>query len=339
MNEKHCVIAVIGATSLIGREVQVVLRERQFPILEWRLFDTAEALVACTEGDDVVPVDELEHADLRGVDIVFMCATPGLTLEWAPRAVAERAMVIDTTRAFADDAAVPVIVPEVNASEVGKYAHGCLLASPVVGAVALSVVLKPLHERAGLKRVVVAGYEPVSSAGREGIDELSRQTAELMNGQPTDVAIFPHRIAFNVIPEVGDFLATGISTGEWQVESQTRRLLGLPELPITMTSVRVPTFYGQAYAVNVETEASIDTAAARALFRAAPGVLLMDDVQTHSYPTLIDAVSQEATLVGRIRDDLTVRFGLNFWVAIDGSGKGGAGNAVQIAEILVRDYL
>ena len=328
------VVALIGATGDAGREVRRALRERQFPLRDLRLL-AAEDL-AEIDDEDAQAIEPLEGADLSGVDLVFMCATPEITRAWLARAHAADAMVIDTTHAFADVWDVPLVVPEVNADIVPECMAGGIISTPVSGAVALSIVLKPLAEAAGLKRVVVAGYESASSVGPQGVEELSRQTVDLLNGRSTDTGIFPHRIAFNLIPQVGAALADGVSVSERRVELQTRRLLSLSELPITVTSVYVPTFFGEGYALNVEMETPLDAGAARALLREAPGILVTDEPQAHAYPTLVEAVDAEATLVGRIRDDHSAPFGLNLWVVIDGSRKGGAINAVHIAELLAR---
>jgi aspartate-semialdehyde dehydrogenase len=209
----------------------------------------------------------------------------------------------------------------------------------VAGAAALSIVLKPIDRVAQLRRVVVSSYEAAASAGWSGVEELAEQTRGLMGGQSVEPEVFPQRMAFNLIPRVGDLLTAGKALGEWQIESQTRRLLALPDLPISVTSVRVPTFHGLGYTVNIETEAALDAAAAREVLRTSPGILLADEESTSPYPTLVDALEIDATCVGRVRDDPTVPCGLNLWATIDGSRKGGAVNAVQIAELVVRDYL
>jgi aspartate-semialdehyde dehydrogenase len=211
-----------------------------------------------------------------------------------------------------------------------------IVACPAPGAVGLAVVLRPLEEAATLQRVVVAGYESVSHAGRAGIEELSRQTADLLSGRSVDTAVFAHRVAFNVIPHVGTALADGVASGDRQIEQQTRSVLELPELPIVVTSVVVPTFYGSGFVVNVQTESPLSAPEARTILRAAPGVMLIDEPQTNAYPTLADCVGQEATFVGRVRDDGSVAHGVSFWVVLDALRKGAAVNAVQIAELLIR---
>ncbi len=335
MKERGYVIAVLGAGGEIGRELQVALRERAFPVGECRLFECGEGVAEI--GDEVQePLLGTDQIDVRGADLVFMCGTGAVAVEWAPQALEARAVVIDLTQSFADKADVPVVVPEINPGVLDAVAGGGIVANPVPGATALSVVLNPLEQLAQLKRVVVACYEPVSQAGRDGIEELARQTRDLLGGRAVENAVFPHRIAFNLIPQVGPFVVTGSTRGEWQIESQTRRVLDLPDLPITATAVLVPTFFGQGYAVNVETQQPIDAEAARRILREAPGILVLDDVGRSSYPTLVDALGAEATYVGRIRDDPTVPYGVSLWAAIDGLRKGAAVNAVQIAERIIQ---
>jgi aspartate-semialdehyde dehydrogenase len=332
------VVAVIGAAGVVGCEVCSVLDERGFPAGALRLFESVGGLGEVLD-ERAEPLELIDPARLDGVDIAFMCATEKVSAEWAPRVVQANAVVIDLTQVFAEQADVPIVVPEVNPGEVAGYLERRILTSPVPGAAALSVVLKPLEDAAGLKRVVVTALEPVSNAGRAGIEELSRQTGDLMTGRSVEPTVFPCRVAFNLIPQIGPFLDLGWALGEWQVASQTRRVLDLPDLPMAVTNLQVPTFYGHGFAVNVEMHSPVDAASAVALLRQAPGILLVDDLAANVYPTLIDAVEHQAVCVGRIREDASVACGLDLWVTVDGTRKGSATNAVQIAEILIRDYL
>jgi len=338
MRAEGYVVAVVGAAGIVGREICAVLEERQFPVADLRLFESGSGLGEATH-QSVERVELLDRARLEGVDIVFMCATERVSAEWTSLAVAASAVVIDLTQVFAERGDVPIVVPEVNAGDVADYAEAGILTSPVPGAAALAVLLKPLEDAVGLERVVVTALEPASNAGRAGIEELSRQTGQLMSGRSVEPEVFPHRVAFNLIPQTGRFLDPGLARGEWQVIVQTRRLLDLPDLPIAVTSIQVPTFFGHGYTMNVALRGPLDAASARALLRQAPGILLVDDLSANVYPTLIDAVEHEAVCVGRIREDPTVACGLDLWVTVDGSRKGAAVNAVQVAEILVRDYL
>jgi aspartate-semialdehyde dehydrogenase len=260
-----------------------------------------------------------------------------VSAEWIERATEVGTVVIDTSQLLAEDADVPLIVPEVNAGDLGGYVDRLVIVSPDAPAVALAVTLKPLHEAAGIARVACSTFEPVAHAGRAGIDELQRQTVELVNGRSVENEVFAHRIAFNVLPQVGEMLAGGAARGERQVAAALRRLLADPSLPVSITRACVPVFYGGALSVNVETSAKLTAAQAREILRTAPGILLQDEAGSLQYPTPADAVAQDTTLVGRIREDESLNV-LDLWIAIDNIRKG-AVNAVQIAELLIRDYL
>jgi aspartate-semialdehyde dehydrogenase len=335
MNDSGVVVTIVGARGLVGRELVEVLDERQFSVAECRRVDRVNALDPDeTDWDDAI--SDVEAADFEGVDLVFMCASADVTRALTPAATRAGARVIDLTQAYADDASVPVIVPEVNIHVLSERPDLDVVASPAPGAVALAVVLKPLEEAATLQRVVVAGYESVSVAGSAGIEELSRQTADLLNGRSVEAAIFPQRIAFNVIPQVGAALADGVAGGDRLVERQTRQILDLPELPIVVTSVIVPAFFGTGFVANVQTASPLSAAEAVEVLRQSPGILLVDQPQTNTFPTFADCVGQEATFVGRVRDDGSVAHGVSLWIALDSIRKGAAVNAVQIAERLIR---
>ncbi|MGH7289848.1 MAG: aspartate-semialdehyde dehydrogenase [Myxococcota bacterium] len=324
-------VAIVGAASDLGREVQAVLRERLFPVAGWRLVDDDEDADDDELADALVPPDAF---DVSEVDLAFLCGGTEQSASFGARALEAGVVVIDLVQALSDVEGAQYVVPEVNADVVGVEPGP--LCCPVPGAAALAVVLRPLDEAAEIKRVVVTAFEPVSIAGRPGIEELAQQTRDLLSGESVEHAVFPHRIAFNLIPQVGDFVSGGRTRGEWLVESQTRRVLDLPDLPLTVTSVCVPTFYGQAYVLHVETERPLDAVAAAAVLRNAPGILLVDASTGADYPTLADTMGSEATHVGRVRDDPTVPYGLALWVVVDGLRKGGAVTAVQIAERAMR---
>jgi aspartate-semialdehyde dehydrogenase len=331
------VVAVLGAATPLGRTVRSVLRERGFPVREWRLFDGAEAILENAEEEREESLIDVEAMDLTGVDLVFLCDGDAGNAERAQRLGGEEATMIDASDALAHRRDVPLLVPEVNAAMVTEVHAAGVVACPVPGAIALSVVLKPIEERAGLRRVVVACYESVSGLGERAVEELAQQSRDLLSGRSVEPSVLSRRIAFNVIPQLGAFVVASKARGEWSIESQTQRLLDLPDLPITVTGVRVPAFYGQGYAVNVETEDALDVEEARAVLLESPGILLLDDPPGEGYPTLTEALEADAVCVGRARADPTVPSGLNLWVTIDGTRKGGAVNAVQIAELLVRE--
>lgn len=325
------VVAIVGAATEVGREVVAVLEERGVEVADLRLYDTTGEV---EEGDAdafAAPVQAVDSIAFEGVDVAFLCGPAARTRELADRAIESGALAVDLTETLAGD--VPLVVPEVNAEAVEEGIGRGVYACPTPGATALAVVLKPLDEAGELRRVVVTGFEPVSRAGTPGVDELARQSRELLTGASAEAAVFRHRIAYNLIPQVDDFVPGGRTRAEWEIERQTRQLLGHADLPLVVTCVQVPTFYGQAYSVLVETERPLDLESARALLRVAPGVLLADE---DTYPTLADVVGSDATHVGRLRDDSTVPHGLALWAVIDGLRKGGATNAVQIAELALR---
>ncbi|MBX3026274.1 aspartate-semialdehyde dehydrogenase [bacterium] len=326
------VVAIVGAASEVGREIPIVLGERGLELADLRLYDTTNEAEEADEGVFSVPPQSPDSIDFEGVDLAFLCGPPTEARALAECAVEGGALVVDLTAALADGD-VPLVVPEVNADVVADGIGRGVYACPTPGATALAVVLKPFDEAAELRRVAVTGFEPASMAGTPGVDELARQSRELLTGASTEAVVFSHRAAFNLIPHVGDATIGGRTQAEWDIERQARQVLGHADLPLVVTCVQVPTFYGQAYSVQVETERRLDLDAARALLRRAPGVLLADDP---SAPTLADVVGSDATHVGRLREDPTVPHGFVLWVVIDGLRKGGATNAVQIAELALR---
>jgi aspartate-semialdehyde dehydrogenase len=332
-------VAVIGATGLVGAEIISVLAERRFPIADLQLYASLR-----TAGDEIqcgpltARVELLEGARFNNTDVVFLAAGEQTSAEWVERAAASGAVVIDTAQLFAADEDVPLVVPEVNAAALAGHTNRGLVVSPDPPAIALAVALNPLRAAVGISRVVVSAFEPVSTAGRAGVEELQQQTLDLMQGRSVEVTRFPHRAAFNLLPQVGEFLAGGAARDEQQTAAALRRLLELPDLAVSVTRVWVPLFYGEALSVNVETVEHLTAPQAQDLLRAAPGVLLQDDAATQLYPTAADAVGQDATLVGRVRDHETLNV-LDLWLVIDNIRKGAAVNAVQIAELLIRDYL
>ncbi len=339
MSKSACSVAVVGATGLVGAEIVVVLEQRQFPLADLQLYASLRSA-----GDEVhcggltARVAPLEQARFEDTDVVFLAAGERVSAEWAPRASAAGAVVIDTSQLFADDADVPLVVPEVNAPDLADYASRNLVTSPDVPAIALGVALHPLHAAGVIERLVVSTCEPVSGCGRAGIEELQRQTIELMNGRSIESELFPHRVAFNILPQVGEFLAGGASRDERQTIGALRRLLRVPDLTASVTRARVPLFYGTVLSVNIQTRRKLTATEAREILSNAPGVMLLDDVAAHRYPTPADVVGQDATYVGRIREDESADV-LDLWIGIDNLRKGSAVNAVQIAELLIRDYL
>lgn len=332
-------IAIVGATGLVGREILTVLDERQFPLSEVRLYSSQRSAGEQLEvGGRSRRVDLLDSAQFDDVDLVFLAAGETVTAETASKASDAGAVVIDISQIFSDDIDVPLIVPEINSAELAAVADRRLVASPDAVAIPAAIVLNPLREAAGVRRVVITTFEAVSWAGQGGIDELQRETIDLLSGRSTAPAQFAERIAFNALPHIGQFLAGGSTRHELLTVNAIRRVLDYPELPVSVTRVCVPMFFGQAIALNVETEQSVSADAARELLREAPGILLQDAIEEGTYPTPADAVSNDSVSVGRIRSDEDSST-LDLWITSDNLRKGAAVNAVQIAEILVRQYL
>lgn len=336
MAERGFSVVIVGAATESGRDLRDVLIERAFPVSEWRLYDDAEAIVALDDEDAARFMRPVAEADLSGIDFVFYCGGSEETARLV--AAAELGgVVIDLAQTFALREDVALVVPEVNADAVEEAIDGRFLATPLPAAVALAAALAPIEGALRLRRLTATCLEPVSSSAG-GVQELARQTGDLLSGREPEPLLWPARIAFNLIPQVGELGGTGATDREWQVQRQLRRVLDLPDLPVSVHAVRVPTFYGHGLFVDVETEEPIDTDGALGLFRGAPGLLLHEgEREAANYPTLSDAVGSEATHVGRVREDPTVPCGLSFWLAIDGLRKGTTVNAAQIAECVARE--
>jgi len=334
-------VAVVGATGAVGGEVVRILDERLFPIGDLRLFASLESVgIGVEVGGRELGVEPLGPRAFAGIDLAFFCAGAAVSAEYAPQAVAAGAVVVDTSARFRTDPLVPLVVPEVNAAALACR-EGGIVASPTGATIALVVALGPIAGAAGLCRVVASTYEAVSGAGKRGIETLSRETVNVLNMRSPsgeeDEAVFAHRIAFNCIPQVDELLADGSTREEEAVIAGTRKVLGLDALPLAITCVRVPTFYGSAVALTVETERALAPDEARAVLRAAPGIILCEAGDEMPYPTCADVGGTDAVYVGRVRADPAQPHGLQLWVALDNVRKGAALNAVQIAEILTRE--
>src|SRR5438477_4560484 len=332
-------VAVVGATGNVGREMLNILDERKFPADEVVVLASRRSVgVEVSYGDRTLKVKALEHYDFSDVDICLMSAGGAVSKEWSPRIGAAGAVVIDNSSAWRMDPDVPLIVPEVNADAAAGFVKKNIIANPNCSTAQLVVALKPLHDRAVIKRVVVSTYQSVSGAGKDAMDELFTQTkavytnAELINKK------FPKRIAFNVIPEIDVFMEDGYTKEEWKMMMETKKILD-PKIRLTATCVRVPVFVGHSEAVNIEFEKPISVDEARETLREAPGVLVVDKREDGGYVTPVECVGDFATFVSRIREDPTVENGLSLWIVSDNLRKGAALNAVQIAELLGRKHL
>jgi aspartate-semialdehyde dehydrogenase len=333
-------IAVVGATGAVGEQLREVLEERQFPVGELRLLasERSAGQFLPFHGRQI-RVDVLEEDSFENIDIGLFSAGGSVSAKFAPIAVAAGAVVVDNTAHFRMEPDIPLVVPEVNAKEIGKYKARGIIANPNCSTIQLVVALKPLHDAARIKRVVVSTYQSVSGAGRRAMEELSHQVEALFSGKEIATEKFPHQIAFNCIPHIDVFVDGGYTKEEWKMINETRKILGEPNLPVTATTVRVPVFCSHSESVNVETVVKLSAAETKQIFREAPGIILADVPEENIYPMAIEAVGKDATYVGRIREDNSVANGLNLWVVADNLRKGAALNAVQIAEILIRDYI
>jgi aspartate-semialdehyde dehydrogenase len=331
-------VAVVGATGNVGREMLNVLAERAFPAREVvALASTRSIGTEVSFGDGILKVKALDYFDFKGTDIVLMSAGSAVSKQWAPKIAAQGPIVIDNSSAWRMDRDVPLVVPEVNADALADIKKG-IVANPNCSTAQLVVVLKPLHDAAKIKRVVVATYQSVSGAGRDAMDELFRQTRAVFVADPVEAEHFPKQIAYNVIPHIDDFLDSGLTKEEWKMMVETQKILD-PDIQLTATCVRVPVFIGHSEAVNIEFEAPITAERARQILRAAPGVLVVDKREEGGYVTPVDCAGEDATFVSRIRKDPTVEHGLSLWIVADNLRKGAALNAVQIAECLINRKL
>jgi aspartate-semialdehyde dehydrogenase len=332
-------VAVIGATGNVGREMLNILAEREFPVDEvFALASRRSMGVEVSFGDQRLKCRDLEQFDFRGVDFALMSAGSAVSKDWAPRIGAQGCVVIDNSSYWRYDPDVPLIVPEVNADAVAGFTKKNIIANPNCSTAQLVVVLKPLHDRARIKRVVVATYQSVSGAGKEAMDELWDQTKGIFATTAPVPKKFTKQIAFNIIPHIDVFLDDGSTKEEWKMSAETKKILD-PKIKVTATCVRVPVFVGHSEAVNVEFEDPITAGEARKILREAPGVLVIDKREPGGYVTPVECVGDYATFVSRIREDQTLDNGLSFWVVSDNLRKGAALNTVQIAETIVNRKL
>jgi aspartate-semialdehyde dehydrogenase len=334
-------VVVVGATGNVGREMLNILAERQFPL------DEIAAVASARSTGDVIDfgdsgrelkVRNIEHFDFAGWDMALFAAGSAASKEYAPRAAAAGCTVIDNSSLYRMDPDVPLIVPEVNAAAIDGYRRKNIIANPNCSTAQMVVALKPLHDAAGIRRVVVSTYQSVSGAGKAGMDELFEQSRNIFVGDANAPAFFTKQIAFNVIPHIDVFLDDGSTKEEWKMVVETKKILD-PKIKVTATCVRVPVFVGHSESINVEFEREISAKEAQDILREAPGIMLVDKREDGGYVTPVEAVGEYATYVSRVREDPTVENGLNLWCVSDNLRKGAALNAVQIAELLGRKHL
>lgn len=328
-------VAVVGATGNVGREMMTVLTERRFPVDEVYAIASRRSLgTEVSFGDKTLRCQDLEQFDFSKADICLMSAGSAVAKEWGPRIGAKGCIVIDNSSCWRYDQDVPLVVPEVNAEAVRGFAKKNIIANPNCSTAQMVVALKPIHDVATIKRVVVSTYQSVSGAGKEAMDELWMQTkGKYVPGQDVVPKKFPKQIAFNCIPHIDVFMEDGYTKEEWKMLAETKKILD-PKIKVTATCVRVPVFVGHSESVNIELERPLSPEAAREILRNAPGILVVDKREPGGYATPVDAAGEFATFVSRIREDATVENGLAMWIVSDNLLKGAALNAVQIAETL-----
>ncbi len=332
-------IAVVGATGAVGQEMLNILSERDFPASEVVALASRRSLGReVSYGDNTLKCKELDSFDFTGTDIALFAAGVDVAREFVPKATKAGVIVIDNSSAFRMEPDVPLIVPEVNADEIGGYTKRNIIANPNCSTAQMLVALKPLHDHAKIKRVVVSTYQSVSGAGKDAMDELFNQTRGIFVGDEAEKHHLTKQIAFNVIPHIDSFMRDGDTREEWKMKVETQKILD-PKIEVTATCVRVPVFVGHAESINVEFENPITDDEAREILREAPGILLVDKREDGGYVTPVECVGDYATYISRLRTDPTVEHGLNMWVVSDNLRKGAALNAVQIAESLVNRYL
>jgi len=330
-------VAVVGATGNVGREMLNILEERQFPADQVVALASRRSLgTEVSYGDRILKCKDLESFDFHGTDIALLSAGSSVAREWAPKIGSQGCVAIDNSSYFRIDDDVPLVVPEVNAD--AGYTKKNIIANPNCSTAQMVVALKPLHDAAKIKRVVVSTYQSVSGAGKEAMDELWTQTRAIFVNDPIEKSAFTKQIAFNVIPHIDVFMDDGSTKEEWKMVVETHKMLD-PGIAVTATCVRVPVFVGHAEAINIAFEKPLSASDARAILREAPGCMVVDKHEDAGYVTPVECVGEFATYISRIRKDPTVENGLNLWVVSDNLRKGAALNAIQIAEVLVSRYL
>ena len=333
-------VAVVGATGVVGTEMISTLEERNFPVGEITLLASERSLgKELTFRGKEYPVKILNDDSFKGIEIGLFSPGGSISERFAPVAAREGCVVIDNTNAFRMDPDIPLVVPEVNPEEIGNYRNKGIIANPNCSTIQMVVALKPIHDAVGIKRIVVSTYQAVSGTGKDAIEELVAQTRALLALKAPEINVYPHRIAFNCLPHIDVFMENGCTKEEMKMVNETRKILKAPSMAVTATTVRVPVFYGHSESINIETEKKITPDEVRQILATAPGVTVVDDPASLSYPLASDAAGKDDTFVGRIREDESIPNGINMWVVSDNIRKGAALNAVQIAEILIDTYL
>jgi len=334
-------VAVVGATGAVGEVMLSILAERKFPVNKvFALASKRSVGKQVAFGDQELTVENLETFDFKDVQIGLFSPGASVSKVHAPRAVEQGCVVIDNTSQFRYDDDIPLVVPEVNPGDIAGYTKRGIIANPNCSTIQMVVALKPIHDTVGITRINVCTYQAVSGTGKEAVDELAEQSAALLNGKPVKSEVYPKQIAFNALPHIDVFQENGYTKEEMKMVWETRKILGDKTILVNPTAVRVPVFYGHSEAIHIETSEKITAESARALLGNFPGIVILDDQVDGGYPTAVtEAAGQDPVYIGRIREDISHEKGLNMWVVSDNIRKGAALNSIQIAEILVKNYL
>lgn len=340
MPEKAFNMAVAGATGAVGNQMITCLEERNFPLKSIKFLASSRSVGRKIRfRGDMIPVEELTGDAFQGVDIAIFSAGAGPSKTFAPQAADAGCVVVDNSSAWRMDPMVPLVVPEVNPHAVADYTRKGIIANPNCSTIQMVVALNPIQKRFGIKRLVISTYQAVSGTGKKAIDELFDQTRAMINFLECKKTVYPHRIAFNCLPHIDAFQDNGYTREEMKMVNETRKIFEDDAIGVTATTVRVPVFYSHSESVNIETRKPVTEAEVRELLEKTPGVRVVDDPENNVYPLATDAAGQDLTLVGRIRRDESIANGINMWIVADNIRKGAATNAVQIAELLAKDYL
>lgn len=341
MSDRKFDVAVVGATGAVGETLLSILAERGLPLGRVHALASSRSVGKTVNfGRRELDVEDLATFDFSTVQIGLFSPGASVSAEYAPKAAAAGCVVIDNTSQFRYDPEIPLVVPEVNPDAVGDYTKHGIIANPNCSTIQMLVALKPLHDAVGIERINVATYQAVSGTGKEAIEELAHQTAALLNGRPVECNVYPKQIAFNALPHIDVFQDNGYTKEEMKMVWETRKIMGDESILVNPTAVRIPVFYGHSEALHIETREKITADKAREILAAAPGVTVLDKHEDGGYPTAVtEGSGKDAVFVGRIREDISHPRGLNLWVVSDNVRKGAALNTIQIAEVLIRDYL
>ena len=333
-------VAVAGATGAVGNEMIQILEEQEFPVASLKLLASSRSMGKTLDfRGESLHVEELREDSFEGVDIALFSAGAGPSKKFSPAAAESGCVVIDNSSGWRMDPEVPLVVPEVNPHAVADYRNKGIIANPNCSTIQMVVVLKPIYDAVGIERLGVSTYQAVSGTGKNAMDELTEQTRNLLTFQEVTPEVYPHRIAFNCFPHIGSFLENGYTEEEMKMVHETHKIMEDHNIRVSATTVRIPVFYGHSEAVNIQTERKLSAKEARVLLFQAPGVRVMDNPDERIYPMPSEAAGINDTLVGRIREDISNENGLDLWIVADNIRKGAALNTVQIAELLVKEYL